>query len=70
MFIHWGAYSVAGRGEWIMNREMIGKEEYTKEYVDKWHAEKYDPSIWAKLAKKSGMGYMVFTTRRQTHCTW
>ena len=20
MFIHWGAYSVAGRGEWIMNR--------------------------------------------------
>jgi len=63
MFIHWGAYSVAGRGEWIMNRERIGKEEYTKKYVDNWHAEKYDPAAWAKLAKDSGMGYMVLTTR-------
>ena len=63
MFIHWGAYSVAGRGEWIMNREMIGQEEYTKEYVDNWHAEKYDPSVWTKLAKENGMGYVVLTTR-------
>ena len=63
MFIHWGAYSVAGRGEWIMNRERIGKEEYTQKYVDNWHAEKYDPAGWAALAKESGMGYMVLTTR-------
>ncbi len=63
MFIHWGAYSVAGRGEWIMNRERIGKEEYTQKYVDNWHAEKYEPAGWAALAKESGMGYMVLTTR-------
>lgn len=63
MFIHWGPYSVGARGEWLMNRERIGKEEYTRDYVDTWRAEKYDPSAWAELAKQSGMGYMVMTTR-------
>lgn len=63
MFIHWGAYSVAGRGEWIMNRERIPKEEYTREYVNHWRAEEYHPEVWVELAKNSGMGYMVLTTR-------
>lgn len=63
MFIHWGAYSVAARGEWIMNRERIPKEEYTLEYVNNWHAENYRPEEWAELAKKCGMGYMILTTR-------
>jgi alpha-L-fucosidase len=27
MFIHWGAYSVAARGEWARNRERIPAEE-------------------------------------------
>lgn len=63
MFVHWGPYSVAGRGEWIMNRERIGKEEYTRKYVDAWQAENYYPSAWADLAKQAGMGYVVLTTR-------
>jgi alpha-L-fucosidase len=63
MFIHWGPYSVAARGEWIMNRERIPKEEYSANYVDTWHAENYRPEEWAALAKRSGMGYMVLTTR-------
>jgi len=63
MFIHWGTYSVAARGEWIMNRERIPKAEYTEKYINNWHAENYCPEEWAQLAKKSGMGYMVLTTR-------
>lgn len=63
MFIHWGAYTVGGRGEWIMNREMIPKEEYHRHYVEQWKAERYDPKIWTDLARKSGMGYMVLTSR-------
>lgn len=63
MFIHWGAYSVAGRGEWIMNREMISKEEYTEKYVNNWKAENYDPKQWADLAAEAGMKYMVLTSR-------
>lgn len=28
MFIHWGLYSLQGRGEWAMNRERIPIAEY------------------------------------------
>lgn len=63
MFIHWGAYSVAGRGEWIMNRELIPPEEYRERYAQRFSAERYDPADWAAKAKKWGMGYLVLTTR-------
>ena len=63
MFVHWGAYAVAGRGEWIMNRERIPVGEYTARYVDTWHAERYDPAAWCQLARDAGMGYIVLTTR-------
>lgn len=63
MFIHWGAYAVAARGEWVMNRERIPADEYTETYVKPWKAEHYDPAVWAQLAKDAGMGYVVLTTR-------
>lgn len=63
MFIHWGAYSVAGRGEWARNRERISQEDYQRLYVENFHAENYDPKAWAALAKEAGMGYAVLTTR-------
>ncbi len=63
MFVHWGAYSVAARGEWVMNRERIPREEYTERYVNSWKAEQYDPAEWCNLAKDAGMGYIVLTTR-------
>ncbi len=63
MFIHWGPYSVAGRGEWAANRELIPQEEYTGKYIRNFRAENYDPSAWASLAREAGMKYMVMTTR-------
>jgi len=63
MFIHWGAYAVAGRGEWVLNRERIPYPEYTAKYVAPWRAEKYDPAAWAALARRAGMKYLVLTTR-------
>lgn len=63
LFIHWGAYSVGGRGEWVMNRERIPKDVYLRDFVEKFHAEKYDPTDWAEKAKHWGMGYIVLTTR-------
>jgi alpha-L-fucosidase len=63
MFIHWGAYSVGGRAEWIANRERIPREEYIERYVNPWKAEKYDPRVWAQLALDAGMKYVVLTTR-------
>jgi alpha-L-fucosidase len=63
MFIHWGAYSVAARGEWVMNRERIPLAEYRDKYVRNFTAERYDPATWVELAKAAGMKYIVLTTR-------
>ena len=71
LFIHWGAYSVAGRGEWVANRELYSKEDYTRECVIPFTAAHYDPREWARLAKDAGMGYAVLTTRHHDgFCLW
>lgn len=62
MFIHWGLYSILGRGEWAMWCERIPKEEYAK-LADSFLAERYNPEEWVRFAKKTGMKYMVLTTR-------
>ncbi|MFA6289510.1 MAG: alpha-L-fucosidase [Opitutaceae bacterium] len=63
LFIHWGAYSVAARGEWTRNRERLSHEDYTRLYAENFRAENYDPASWAALAKEAGMGYVVLTAR-------
>ena len=71
LFIHWGAYAVAGRGEWVRNRERIPQEEYTEKYVREFKAERYDPHEWAALAVEAGMKYVVLTTRHHDgFCLW
>ncbi|MCM8776985.1 MAG: alpha-L-fucosidase [Candidatus Omnitrophica bacterium] len=63
MFIHWGDYSVLGRGEWVMFQENIPVSEYEK-LADKFKPPKsFSPLEWVKLAKEAGMNYMVLTTR-------
>ena len=61
MFIHWGVYSIPGRGEWVQWNEQIPVEEYEK-FADEFNPDKYDPEQWASLAKDAGMKYMVLTT--------
>ena len=63
LFIHWGPYAVAARGEWVRNRERIPQDEYSRLYAENFRAENYDPAAWAALAKEAGMGYVVLTTR-------
>lgn len=63
MFVHWGPYSVAGRGEWVMNRERIPHDEYRDRYARAFTAERYAPDVWARLAVEAGMKYIVLTTR-------
>ena len=63
LFIHWGAYAKAARGEWIMNRELIPVEEYRRLYAEKFAAEDFDPADWAAKAVHWGMGYAILTAR-------
>ncbi len=62
MFIHWGLYSLLGRGEWVQHVERIPCSEYAK-LADEFKANSCDPEQWVKLAKETGMKYVVFTTR-------
>jgi alpha-L-fucosidase len=62
MFIHWGIYSIPGRGEWVQWSEQIPVDEYAK-LADEFKPANFDPDAWVATAKAAGMKYMVMTSR-------
>ena len=62
MFIHWGASSVLGHGEWVMNQRQIKVHDYKKlQHI--FNPQHFDAAKWVSTAKNAGMKYMVFITR-------
>jgi alpha-L-fucosidase len=61
LFIHYGLYSLLGRGEWVMNREQIQPHEY-KRLAGEFRADQFNPEAICDLAVEVGMKYVVFTT--------
>ena len=45
MFIHWGVYSIPGRGEWLLYQEHIPFQEYAK-LADQFNPKQYKPKEW------------------------
>lgn len=62
MFIHWGAYAIPARGEWLRSTEQLSIEEY-QPFVEEFNPTDFQPKKWAKLAKKAGMKYAVLTAK-------
>lgn len=62
VFIHWGVYSMLGRGEWVLNRDDVGLDEYTK-LAAGFYPSRFDADSWVKAIKDSGAEYITFTTR-------
>lgn len=62
LFMHWGVYSIPGRGEWVQWQEQIPVNEYAK-LADQFHPANFDPDAWAATAKAAGMKYTVLTAR-------
>ena len=62
MFIHFGAYAVPARGEWVKSVEKLTTEQYQK-YVDAFNPVDFDAKKWAKAAKAAGMKYAVLTAK-------
>ena len=62
LFIHYGLYSILGRGEWVMWEEQMDTAEYSK-LRDKFACEKFDAAQWVDIAKHAGCKYMVVTAR-------
>ena len=62
LFIHFGLYSILGRGEWVMWQERMDTADYSL-LRDKFICEKFDATQWVEIAKEAGFKYMVVTAR-------
>ena len=54
LFMHYGLYSILGRGEWVMLREAIPVAEYVK-LKEQFTAEAFDADFITDLALDAGM---------------
>lgn len=62
LFIHWGAFSVLGDGEWVMNNRNIRVPEYTR-LITIFNPEQFNAQQWVAAAKNAGMQYITLITR-------
>ncbi len=62
MFIHYGLYSLLGRGEWVQWQERIPAEDYAK-LAHEIHPAEDCVDQWLDLALDAGMKYAVLTTK-------
>ncbi|PNW29655.1 hypothetical protein BKP44_02800 [Formosa algae] len=80
MFVHFGLYSQLGGiykgndegryAEWIQGNQNIPSDEYAK-LIDTWDPKDFDADEIVKLAKASGMKYLVITTKHhEGFCLW
>lgn len=62
LFMHYGLYSLLGRGEWVMLREAIPVAEYER-LKSRFTARCFDADLITDLALEAGMRYVNITTR-------
>jgi alpha-L-fucosidase len=62
MFIHWGASSFLGAGEWVMNNRNITVPEYSR-LLNFFNPVQFDAQKWVGAAKSAGMKYITLITR-------
>lgn len=62
MFIHFGIYTLLGKGEWVMHGEEIPISEYEKLCLE-FNPIKFKAGDWVNLAKECGAKYITITTK-------
>jgi alpha-L-fucosidase len=62
LFIHWGLYSLLGRGEWVLFNEKIPTGEYAR-LAGQFNPRCFNAEEWAQIAKNAGMKYSVMVAR-------
>jgi alpha-L-fucosidase len=71
LFVHFGAYTVGQRGEWVLYRERIPQDEYLERFCRRFNPERFDARELVKLAQAAGMRYLVFPARHHDgYCLW
>lgn len=70
LFIHYGLYSLTGRGEWAQFHDRIPVAEYAK-LKDRFTAAKFDAPAIAALAEEAGMRYVTLVCKHcDSFCLW
>lgn len=62
VFIHWGVYSVPGRGEWVMEVEKIPSAKYEPFALD-FNPEGFNADEWCEVFKRAGAKYVTITSK-------
>jgi alpha-L-fucosidase len=62
LFMHYGLYSILGRGEWAMQKEAIPIAAYEK-LKEQFRPDKFDADFITDLAWEAGMRYVNITSR-------
>ena len=62
LFMHFGIYSILGRGEWVQLRDRIPLAEYEK-LKDEFDPERFDADFITDMALEAGMRYVNITAR-------
>ena len=62
LFLHYGLYSILGRGEWVMLRDKVPMAEYEK-LKDRFTADRFNAEAICDLAIAAGMKYVNITAR-------
>ncbi|OPZ24159.1 MAG: Alpha-L-fucosidase [Lentisphaerae bacterium ADurb.BinA184] len=61
LMMHYGLYSILGRGEWVRNREQIPAAQYAR-LARRFNPAGFDAEAICDLAVRAGMRYVCFTT--------
>jgi len=64
MFIHWGASSVLGNGEWVMNNRNIRVPEYQR-LIHIFNPIAFAGQQWVKTAQAAGRTHITRASRHQ-----
>jgi alpha-L-fucosidase len=62
LFLHWGLYSLVGRGEWARFHHKMDPDAYTK-LMGKFTCDQFDAAELVRFAKSSGFRYICLTSR-------
>lgn len=73
MFVHWSVDVQYGYN--ISHSMRLASDDYLNRYINElpktFNPQNFNPAKWAKLAKMTGMKYMVFTTKHHNgFCMW
>jgi alpha-L-fucosidase len=68
--VHWGLYSLNGRGEWVMHTERIPYAIY-RERMQQYNPIRFNAQEWADMMLESGQKFLIITAKHHDgFCLW